>query len=1027
MVEDSKYHQLRQQAEKLLQEKGIEKPETYYNDIDKLVEELNLHQIELEMQNQKLKESNQKLIEEQNRYKELYMNAPVAYFNLNETGNIIELNYAAADLLNTPIESFRYTSIFPYLHESSKNDFARFYKTAFNSTKTEYGEIIFTDRDGNQIHSSISAIATYDNHLEKKIVRCTVTDLSKTKQFEKNEKLNIQLNNTIEELNTTNEELNTSIIELNAMNDELNAANLAIQRERKQFLSILNSIPEAIYVSNMVTNEILFVNQHLKNQIGRDITGEKCHEAIQGKKEACNFCTNKNIKDSNEPWFWEYYNPVLKTHFYIMDRKIQWSDNQEVRFEMAIDITERKKAEIEIKKLNIAIEQNPATIVITDLSGNIEYTNPAFEKTTGYTKEEAIGKNPRILKTEKTSPEVYKELWKTITRGKTWHGQFVNKTKSGKEYIEKAIIAPIFDNEGKKIRYVAIKEDITEKVNIENRIKRNEEKLRQSEEKYRLIAENASDVIWILNLSQKKFTYISPSVYNLRGYTPEEALNQDINQSLTPESAQKVLNSISEILPAFLANPAEETKKVYQDELQQPCKDGSIIWIETSTRYQFNADNEVEVIGISRNIDDRKKHEQLIAKRLRYEENLALFSNTLMLNETDVITKSLKYLLDAANCARVYIFENFMDSENQLSMKQTHEVCAKGVEPQLHIPELQHLIYQKDGFERWYEELPKNNIISGIVADFPAKEREILSAYGLKSIMVIPIWVDGKWFGFMGFDEINEEKNWDSEDVDLLRTSSEMLGLYISNQLSKTNLLHTNKELEEAVATKDRFISILGHDLKSPFTSIMGFSDLIVNDNENYNLQDVRRFASLIHGSAKQAFNLLDNMLGWAKSQRDETPFNPKQTNLLEIIDETYSFVNNTAMAKNINLAKSVFEPIYVEVDKEMIKTVIRNLISNAIKYTHANGTIVISANKKENNVEIEVEDNGTGMNETTKNSLFKIGKTTSIKGTAGEKGTGFGLLLCKDFVDKHNGQIRVESQLGKGSRFIVTIPLQQK
>jgi len=142
--------------------------------------------------------------------------------------------------------------------------------------------------------------------------------------------------------------------------------------------------------------------------------------------------------------------------------------------------------------------------------------------------------------------------------------------------------------------------------------KNSEMQLRQSEEKYRLIAENVTDVIWILNLTKKKFTYISPSIYALRGYTPEEAMQQDLNQTLTPESAKIVKESISERLPRFLANPDEGLEKFYRKELRQPCKDGSIIWIETTTRYQLNKDNEVEIIGVSRNIDERKKIEEKI-------------------------------------------------------------------------------------------------------------------------------------------------------------------------------------------------------------------------------------------------------------------------------------------------------------------------------------------------------------------------------------------------------------------------------
>jgi len=181
---DTKYKELRQKAESLLKEKGIEKSETYYDAIDKLVEELNIHQIELEMQNMELQETNQKLIREQKRFKELYLNAPVAYFTLNRTGNIVELNQAAADLLKTPVHKFKYTSIFPYLEEYSKKQFTKYFKQVFDSDKIEYGEIIFKDKQEVLIYTNLSAVSYFDDDLNEKLVRCSVIDKTIIKNYE---------------------------------------------------------------------------------------------------------------------------------------------------------------------------------------------------------------------------------------------------------------------------------------------------------------------------------------------------------------------------------------------------------------------------------------------------------------------------------------------------------------------------------------------------------------------------------------------------------------------------------------------------------------------------------------------------------------------------------------------------------------------------------------------------------------------------------------------------------------------------
>lgn len=256
-----------------------------------------------------------------------------------------------------------------------------------------------------------------------------------------------------------------------------------------------------------------------------------------------------------------------------------------------------------------------------------------------------------------------------------------------------------------------------------------------------------------------------------------------------------------------------------------------------------------------------------------------------------------------------------------------------------------------------------------------------------------------------------------------MRTASEIIGLDIENEKNKNLLLQNNEELKEANATKDRFISILGHDLRGPFRSVVGFSDLLIKNVDKYDKDKIRDFAGLINSSSKQTYNLLNNLLEWSRSQQKRIAFNPQATNLLSIVQETYLLLISSAEAKNINTELNIPEKINIEVDIEMIKTVFRNILNNAIKFTNNEGDISISAYIEADKVRIQISDTGTGMSENTKKSLFKIGEINSVPGTKGERGTGFGLLLCKEFIDKHNGTIDVESEIGKGSKFIITLP----
>lgn len=249
---------------------------------------------------------------------------------------------------------------------------------------------------------------------------------------------------------------------------------------------------------------------------------------------------------------------------------------------------------------------------------------------------------------------------------------------------------------------------------------------------------------------------------------------------------------------------------------------------------------------------------------------------------------------------------------------------------------------------------------------------------------------------------------------------------YLKNLVDEktSDLQLINEELKEAIATKDRFISILGHDLRSPFNSILGFSDLLMKNSSTYDQETIRQFAENINKSSVKTFNLLNNLLEWSKSQQGGIPFNPQTISINLLIQETCSLLNDFAEQKSIKLEIDTSSHVEAKVDVDMVKTVIRNLVSNAIKFTYENGVVTVAARKEFNSIQIIVTDSGTGMNEKTISSLFKIEESISKHGTKGESGTGFGLLLCKEFVDKHNGTIKVNSEIDKGSAFTVSLPI---
>jgi len=237
----------------------------------------------------------------------------------------------------------------------------------------------------------------------------------------------------------------------------------------------------------------------------------------------------------------------------------------------------------------------------------------------------------------------------------------------------------------------------------------------------------------------------------------------------------------------------------------------------------------------------------------------------------------------------------------------------------------------------------------------------------------------------------------------------------------KNQLIKINK-------TKEKFYSIIAHDLRSPFVEIMSSSRILIKKIDEIDTQKAKNYANAIHSSASNSLNLLDNLLNWSMSQTDQISFNPKKINLSTVIDSIISRANSSSKLKNISLKHHVHKDIYVYADIEMLKTVFRNLISNAIKFTNKSGQIEVYTNKIDDKIddkiEVTVSDNGVGIDKITKEKIFQIESNKVHQGTENEKGSGLGLILCKEFIEKHKGIIWVESEVGKGSQFKFTLPI---
>ncbi len=243
----------------------------------------------------------------------------------------------------------------------------------------------------------------------------------------------------------------------------------------------------------------------------------------------------------------------------------------------------------------------------------------------------------------------------------------------------------------------------------------------------------------------------------------------------------------------------------------------------------------------------------------------------------------------------------------------------------------------------------------------------------------------------------------------------------------KNELEVRGRQLEKANITKDKFFSIMAHDLKSPFNSILGFSGLISSNFNKIPDEKKREYLKLIHESTEFANSLLDNLLDWSRTQTDHIKYNPSNVELHSSVIEIRQMFHSSIIKKNIHFENLIPKNTYAWVDPNMFKTVLRNLIGNAIKFTPDNGTIELSIEASDDKIIVSLRDTGIGMSEEQQEKLLDFGNFYTTNGTGGEQGTGLGLMICHEFIKKHGGTLKLKSQPGKGTTFSFDIPAREK
>ncbi len=332
-----------------------------------------------------------------------------------------------------------------------------------------------------------------------------------------------------------------------------------------------------------------------------------------------------------------------------------------------------------------------------------------------------------------------------------------------------------------------------------------EEKLRESQEKYKLLTEFSSDVIWVLNLNLNKFTYISSAITQLRGISVEEALNQKIEDSMTPDSLLTINNILNQDLHLFKQSP--NNSKTYTLEIQQAHKDGHLIWVEIATKLRYNNKAEIEVVGVSRNIDKRKQIEQDLKYNLQMQELVFAISSLFVSASNNYIQNKLFQALylsgeffQADRCS----FFRFTDQMAQFYLES--QWCREGINQSFSLNQM----FDSSSFPRWIEQLNKKTaIVTSDINELPKEasfEKEALLALGVKSLVTIPVFIQDQIIGFLGFDFIKQKVDFSPDQISMLRLISNILADAIEKNIAETALNESLKASKQMAARYKAFI-----------------------------------------------------------------------------------------------------------------------------------------------------------------------------------------------------------------------------
>ncbi len=630
---------------------------------------------------------------------------------------------------------------------------------------------------------------------------------------------------------------------------------------------------------------------------------------------------------------------------------------------MAIDIGKLRRAEEQIRLQSAALECVGNGVVITDTRGTIQWVNPEFTRLTGYSLEEAIGQNPRILKSGYQDHTVYKSLWETILSGKAWVGKLKNLRKDGQLYIEEMTISPVRSVSGEITNFVAIKQDVTERERVAS-------ELRQSREQFRDLAENIPEVFFVTTLDPVRITYVSPAYEAIWGRS-RQALSKDPGAWIEAIHQEDRERAGLLFARALEGNPVDMEYRVVRP-------DGSLRHLHTRTFPVLNAEGKPSrIVGFAEDVTQRKRAEELLQNS--ESKHRVLFEDSAEAN----LLLGEKGFLDC-NAAALQMFGFSTTAEllalhpADLSPAEQPDGRPSRAAAEQKIADA--LLNGKERFEWWHQR--KNGEV------FPV------------DLCLTRLTLSGRMALLATVRDITESKGIEAE-------------------------LMKAKELAEAAnRAKSEFLANMSHEIRTPMNGIIGMTDLAL---DTYLTEDQRDYLSTVKQSAAALLNVINDVLDFSKIEAGRMDLEAMAFSLEELLGETMKCLALRAHEKNLELLYDLADdiPPLLLGDPLRLRQILTNLVSNAIKFTER-GKITVTAGLQSSSgqnvmVHFQVCDTGVGIAKVKQEYIFQPFSQADSSTTRKHGGTGLGLTISARIVEMMHGRIWLDSAPGIGSTFHFT------